>query len=132
MGDARLIRHWGKIKSVRANAAALCLASEEAGGFGVWLGGWSGTRTVELWDELAGRFSQLGGNSGAYFLRMAGKDTFLATPDVARALDFWGVSDGAIKSKRGRVQMQKAFDLWAGETGRPLCQLGMILALSTD
>ncbi len=132
MGDARLIRHWGKIKSVRANAAALHQRSEEAGGFGAWLGGWPGTRTVELWAELAARFSQLGGNSGPYFLRMAGKDTFLTTPDVARALDFWGVSDGAIKSKRARALIQKAFDAWADETGRPLCQLSLILALSTD
>ena len=132
MGDARLIRHWGKIKSVRANAAALHQASGEAGGFGAWLGGWPGTRTVELWHDLAKRFSQLGGNSAPYFLRMAGRDTFLPTPDVARALDFWGVSDGAIKSKRGRARLQEAFDLWAGETGRPLCQLSMILALSTD
>ena len=132
MGDRRLIRHWGKIKSVRANAAALRQASGEAGGFGAWLGGWPGTRTVELWDELAKRFSQLGGKSAPYFLRMAGKDTFVLTPDVVRALEFWGVSDGNSKGKRARARIQEAFDLWAGETGRPLCQLSMILALSSD
>src|SRR5258708_34579620 len=34
MGDARLIRHWGKLKSVRDNAAAILEVSAEHRGFG--------------------------------------------------------------------------------------------------
>lgn len=131
MGDARLIRHWGKIKSVRANAAAMHEVSQESGGFGSWLAGWPGDDIVGLWAELAGRFSQLGGNSSPYFLRMAGKDTFLLTGDVTRALERWGAVDGPPKGKRARARVQEAFNAWAGESGRPLCQLSMILALST-
>jgi 3-methyladenine DNA glycosylase Tag len=74
MKDARLIRHWGKIKSVRENAAAVQDVAQEAGGIGAWLAGWPGSDIVGLWDELASRFSQMGGHSGPYFLRMAGKD----------------------------------------------------------
>ena len=34
MAEARIIRHWGKIESVRTNAAAICEIGEEAGGMG--------------------------------------------------------------------------------------------------
>src|SRR5499426_724586 len=48
MNDTRLIRHWGKIKSVRSNAAAMQEIAEEHGGFGAWLAGWPGADIVGL------------------------------------------------------------------------------------
>ena len=71
-----------------------CDLGEDKGGFGAYLAGWPGAEMVGLWDDLAKRFSHLGGNSAPYFLRMAGKDTFLLTNDVARALQHWGVPLG--------------------------------------
>ena len=130
MKDARLIRHWGKLKSVPANAAAMCEVSEGNGGFGAWLAGWPGERVVELWDELAKRFKQMGGNSGPSFLRMAGKDTFILTEDVVKALNRWGGFDGTPKGKGDRRKVQEAFNAWAAESGRPLCQISRILAIS--
>lgn len=130
MKDARLIRHWGKIKSVRDNAAAVRAIAEDNGSFGAWLADWPAENIVGLWDEIAGRFSQMGGNSGPYFLRMAGKDTFLLTHDVVTALNGLRVVRGEAKSKADRAKVQVAFNAWAKETGRPLCQLSMILALS--
>jgi 3-methyladenine DNA glycosylase Tag len=122
--------------AVRANAAAICAIADEAGSFGAYLAGWPGAEAVGLWDDLAKRFSHLGGNSGAYFLRMAGKDTFLLTGDVARALQHWGVPWGAVdkppKGKGDRRRVQATFNGWTAETGRPLCRLSMILALSAD
>ena len=61
----RLIRHWGKLKSVRDNAAAMIAIAEEHGSFGAWLADWPGSDIVELWEALAKRFSQMGGNSGS-------------------------------------------------------------------
>jgi len=132
MGNTRLIRHWSKIKSVRANAAAISAVSEESGGFGAYLADWPSEIVVGLWDDLAKRFSNLGGASGPYFLRMAGKDTFILTPSVVKALIHWGAVDGEPKGKRARAQVQETFNAWAEETGRPLCQLSMILAQSVD
>ena len=37
LGDARLIRHWGKLKSVRDNAAAMLDIVAEHKSFGAWL-----------------------------------------------------------------------------------------------
>ena len=132
MGESRIIRHWGKIRAVHANATAICAIAEEADGFGAWLAGWQPEQTVQLWQELAKRFSQLGGNSGPYFLRMAGKDTFVPTPAVLKALQHWRLYDGTGKGKREQRKLQDVFDALAAECGLPFCQISMTLAASVD
>jgi 3-methyladenine DNA glycosylase Tag len=132
LGDTRLIRHWGKLKSVRDNAAAMIGVAEEHGSFGAWLADWPGTGIVELWETLAKGFNQMGGNSGPTFLRMVGKDTFILTPSVTAALKHWGVVDAPPKNRKDRAAVQSCFNSWAAETGRPLCQLSLILAASIE
>jgi len=132
MKDASLIRHFGKLRSVQANAAALCGIAEEKGGFGRYLADWPGDAIVGLWDGLAKRCQQMGGNSGPMFLRMAGKDSFILTDSVARALVHWGAVAAPPKGKGDRKTVQAVFNGWAAATGRPLCQLSMILAHSID
>jgi 3-methyladenine DNA glycosylase Tag len=132
LGDTRLIRHWGKLKSVRDNAAAMIGVAEEHGSFGAWLADWPGTGIVELWETLAKRFNQMGGNSGPTFLRMVGKDTLILTPSVTAALKHWGVVDAPPKNRKDRAAVQSCFNSWAAETGRPLCQLSLILAASIE
>ncbi len=130
MAERRIIRHWGKIKAVRNNAAAMIEVSESHQGFGAYLAGWPTTDIMGLWRDLARRFNQMGGNSAPYFLRMAGKDTFLLTGDVVRALIGAGVVTRKPGAKDERAAVQQAFNRWAAETGRSLCQLSKILALS--
>jgi 3-methyladenine DNA glycosylase Tag len=132
MNDRRLIRHWGKIKSVRSNAAAMQEIAGQHGSFGAYLAGWPGTDTVGLWGDLAKRFQQMGGNSGPYFLRMAGKDTFVLTTSVIAGLNHWKAFADEPKTKADRAKVQAAFNGWAGETGLPLAHLSMTLALSVD
>jgi 3-methyladenine DNA glycosylase Tag len=132
LADSRVIRHWGKLKSVRDNAAAMITVAEEHGGFGAWLADWPGTNIVELWEALAKRFSQMGGNSGPTFLRMVGKDTFILTQSVTAALKRWGAIDAPPKNRKDRAAVQACFNAWAAETGRPLCQLSLILAASIE
>lgn len=132
LADRRLIRHLPKMRAVRHNAAAIRALRGEAGGFGAWLASWPEEDIVGLWDELGRRMSQLGGSSAPYFLRMAGKDTFILTGHVGRALQRWAIIDGAPAGKTGRRIAQQAFNRWREETGRPLCQLSQILALSVE
>lgn len=132
MRDARLIRHFGKLRSVRDNAAAMMALGRAQGGFGVWLADWPEGAVVGLWAELGRRFSQMGGNSAPAFLRMAGKDTFLLTDFVVRALNHWGAFDGTPKTRKDRDAIQARFNDWAIETGRPRAHLSMILAASVD
>jgi 3-methyladenine DNA glycosylase Tag len=132
MSDTRLIRHWGKLKSVRANAAALGEIAASSGSFGAWLADWPGSDIVGLWQALAKQFQQLGGNSSPYFLRMAGKDTFILTPSVVQALHHWKAFSGELKTKADRARVQQLFNGWAAATGQPLAHLSMTLALSVD
>jgi hypothetical protein len=104
----------------------------EAGSMGAWLADWPRDDVVGLWQELGKRFSQLGGNSGPYFLRMAGKDTFLLTDAVVKALNHWDAFVGSPKSKGDRRRVQEVFNAWHQASSRPLCQLSMILAASVD
>ncbi len=123
LGDKRLIRHWGKLKAVRDNAAAMLDVASGHGSFGAWLALWPGEDIVGLWEALAKRFRQMGGNSGPSFLRMVGKDTFILTPSVIAALKRWGAISAPPKNRQDRAAVQAAFNIWASETGRPLCQL---------
>jgi 3-methyladenine DNA glycosylase Tag len=132
LADRRLIRHWGKLKSVRDNAAAMLAIADEHGSFGGWLAGWPLGDIVGLWEALGKRFSQMGGNSGPSFLRMVGKDTFILTPAVVAGLKHWGVVAAPPKNRQDRATVQAAYNAWRAESGRPLCQLSLILAASTD
>lgn len=132
LGNAKLIRHFGKLKSVRDNAAAMIGVAEEHGSFAKWLAAWPGTDIVGLWDALAKRFSQMGGNSGPSFLRMVGKDTFVLTGSVCAGLKHWAGMAGPPKNRGERAAAQAVFNDWAAESGRPLCQLSLILAMSVD
>jgi 3-methyladenine DNA glycosylase Tag len=132
LGDARLIRHWGKLKSIRDNAAAMLAIGDEFGSFGAWIGTWPGSNIVGLWEALADRFSQMGGNSGPMLLRMVGKDTFILSPSVVAGLKRWAGMPKPPKNRADRAQAQACFNAWAAETGRPLSQLSLILAMSVD
>lgn len=132
LADKRLIGHLPKLRSIRANAAAMLEVAREAGSVGAWLAAWPGEDIVGLWDELQRRFSQMGGNSGPSFLRMVGKDTFILTDSVVKALVHWGAVAGPPKTKADRRAVQARFDAWHDETGLPLCRLSQILAMSVD
>ena len=133
MKDARLIRHLGKLRAVHANAVVVprCWPRSMA----AWaLSSPRGRETTSsrLWDELAKRFAQMGGNSAPRFLRMVGKDTFVLTPAVVTGLNHWGAFAGEPKSKADRAEVQAIFNAWAKETGLPLAHLSMTLAASVD
>jgi len=132
LGDARLIRHWGKLKSVRDNAAAMLDIAAEHKSFGAWLAAWPGDDIVGLWETLAKRFSQMGGNSGPSFLRMVGKDTFVLSPSVVAALKHWGAIPAPPKNRHDRAAVQACFNAWATATGQPLCHLSMTLGMSVE
>ena len=104
--------------------------AEEHKSFGAWLAAWPVTGIIELWEALAKRFSQMGGNSGPTFLRMAGKDTFILTPSVIAALKHWGAVDAPPKNRKDRATVQSAFNAWAAETGLPYVHLSRICAMS--
>lgn len=132
MQETRIIRHLGKLKSVPRNAQMLLDIRREFGSFGAFLAQWPEHDIVGLWRYLAKHGHQLGGLSAPRFLRMAGKDTFVLSDDVVAALVAQGIVTKRPTSQRDLALVQEAFNAWQAQSGRPLCQLSMLLALTVN
>ncbi|HLV17192.1 MAG TPA: DNA-3-methyladenine glycosylase I [Pseudomonas sp.] len=128
MGDTRLIRHAGKLASVPRNAQMVLEITRRHGSFGAFLADWPVEDITGLWRYLAKEGNQLGGLSAPRLLRMVGKDTFIPSEDVVAALKAQGIIDRAPTSQRDLAAVQAAFNRWREQSGRPLCQLSMMLA----
>jgi 3-methyladenine DNA glycosylase Tag len=128
MQDERLIRHLGKLKSVPRNAQFVLDVRKERGSFGALIADWPVSDIVGLWKYLAKHGNQLGGMSAPRFLRMVGKDTFIPTDDMVAALKAQEIVDKAPTSQKELAAVQAAFNQWHAESGRPLCQLSVMLA----
>jgi len=63
---------------------------------------------------------------------MAGKDTFILTYSVVKALQHWRVFAGEPKGKKDHARVGEIFSAWAEETGMPLAHLSMTLAASVE
>lgn len=128
MQNEKLIRHWGKIKSVRINANMMQEQAEKQGSFARFIADWPSEDIIGLWAYLKKHGNQLGGNSGPYFLRMIGKDTFILTDDVVAGLKAQGVIEKKPTAKRDLQKVQDCFNAWQQESGRPLCQISRLLS----
>ena len=128
MQDGRIIRHLGKLKSVPRNAQMILDVQRSHGSFGAFIADWPVEDITGLWKYLVKHGNQLGGLSAPRFLRMIGKDTFVPTGDMAAALIAQKVIDKAPTSQRDLATVQAVFNQWHAESGRPLCQLSVMLA----
>jgi len=125
-----IVRNATKIRSVRKNANFVREIKSEHGCFGNFIAAWPEEDIVGLWAVLKKRGDRLGGNSRAYFLRFVGKDTFIFAGDVVRVLIAQGVIDKAPTSNKALAAVQRAFNTWHDQSGRPLSQISRILAVS--
>lgn len=130
MQNRALIRHFGKIKATRVNALMVEEISRKAGSFGRFLADWPVEETQHLCTFLKKNGSQLGGNSGAYCLRIIGRDTYVLTDDVVTALKALGVIDKHPTAQRDMQRVQTAFNELQTQSGYDLCQLSRLLAYS--
>lgn len=132
MQDTRIIRHLGKLKSVPRNAQFMLDVAREKGSFGALIADWPVTDIVGLWKYLAKQGNQMGGLSAPRFLRMVGKDTFVPSNHVVAALVAQDVIDRQPTSQRDLATVQQAFNQWHAQSGRPMCQLSMMLAYTVN
>lgn len=131
MQNPRIIRHLVKLQTIPKNARfILDLKQEKNCNFGAFIASWPDTDTIGLWRLLGQRGARLGGRSAAGFLRLAGKDTFLLTSHVVARLIAAGIIPRTPTSRRDLQTVQDAFNHLRQQSGRPLCQLSSMLALS--
>lgn len=130
LSDKRIIRHGTKIRSVQQNALFLLDLAREQGSAGKAFAGWPVEDYIGLLALLKKRGARLGGNTGQYFLRFMGVDSFVLSRDVVGRLVAEGVVDGAPSSKKAMLAVQDAFNGWRSESGRSLTEISRVLAMS--
>lgn len=127
--DTRVVRNGAKLATVRANAAFL-MELRDQGGAGQVLGGWPSTGYIGLLEMLKKRGSRLGGTTGQYAMRFAGRDSFILSRDVTARLIAEGVIGKPATSRTAMKAVQGAFNTWMDQSGRTLTEISRVLALS--
>ena len=130
--DGRIIKNGKKINTVSVNATMILELDEESGSFVDLVADWPATDFIGLLDMLQKRGSRLGKLTSQYFLRSLGKDGYVFSRDVVAAIIDAGVIDKPPTSKADLQSVQNAFNVWADESGRGLCEISRILGLSID
>ncbi len=130
MGNEGIIRNYAKIKSAPHNAKLICDLAAEHGSAAKFFADWPEEDIVGLYDFLKKNGQRLSGSSAQFLFRQMGKDTFVFSQDVVKALIQQGVVDKEPKSKSAMAKVQEAFNRWAEESGRPLCHISRTLAMS--
>ncbi len=128
--DTRIIRNFIKVKSVRQNALFVQEISEKEGSFGEFIANWPSEQITQLWLYLKKHGSRLGGNTGPYFLRTVGKDTFLLTRDVVQYLIAQNLISKHPTSQRDLKLVQNAFNQWHQESGLSFADISRTIACS--
>ncbi|WP_323778485.1 DNA-3-methyladenine glycosylase I [Leisingera sp.] len=127
--DTRVVRNGAKLASVRENAAFL-MDLRADGGAGQVLGGWPSTDYTGLLEMLRKRGCRLGGSTGQYAMRFAGRDSFILSKDVTARLVAEGVIGKPAASKTAMKAVQAAFNTWMEQSGRTLTDISRVLAMS--
>lgn len=128
--DERIIRHWKKIKAIRANAQYLVDLAAEHGTAAKYFAHYPTTEYAGLLEDIRKRASFLGGTTGQYFLREMGKDSFILSRDVVAALTREKVFDGSPTSKSSMAAIQSAFNRWVEDGGNTLTRVSRVLAFT--
>jgi len=128
--DKRIIRNFTKVKSVRENAYFVKEIADKHDGFGRFIAEWPQDEITQLWLYLKKHGCRLGGNTGPYFLRAMGKDTFLLTRDIVSYLIGQGLVERHPNSQRDLKQVQATFNDWQQQSGRTMAQISKVVACS--
>jgi len=132
VSDERIIRNGQKIATVPHNAGLLLELADEYGSAAACFADWPDEDFCGLLDMLKKRGKRLGGNTGQMFLRFMGRDSFVLSNDVYRALIAAGIVDKMPKSKRDLAAVQVAFNTWRAESGWSMTHISRTLAMSVD
>jgi 3-methyladenine DNA glycosylase Tag len=130
LGDTRVIRSAPKIRSIQENAVFIQSVAAEHGTFGRRIADWPADDYFGLLDWLKKNGARLGGNTGAYAMRMLGRDGFMMTNDGVARLVAEGVIDKAPTSKAAKMAGQDAFNTWHVQSGRSYTEISRVLARS--
>lgn len=129
--DPRIVRNRQKVLCVQDNARFILDIAREHRSFGCFIADWPDDDLIGLFALLKKGGARLGGMTGQRVLRNMGRDTFIVTADVVRALQGAGVDirDNPTTQREMRL-IQGAFNAWHEQTGLPYSHLSRICAMS--
>lgn len=130
--DPKIIRHFGKVMTIRENAIMMSEIQAKHGSFAKFIAEFPENNIVELWQYLKKQGARLGGNTGAYTLRIMGKDTFLLSKDVEGYLRNHGIITTGRDTQSALKAAQQAFNHWHEQSGLPYCQISQCIAFSVN
>lgn len=130
--DPSIIRHFGKVMTIRENAIMMSEVQAKHDSFAQFVATYPSNNIVELWQYLKKHGAHLGGNTGAYTLRIMGKDTFLLTKDVEGYLRNQQILTTGRDTQAALKAAQSAFNHWHEESNLPYCQISQCIAYSVN
>ncbi|MEP3889513.1 MAG: DNA-3-methyladenine glycosylase I [Hellea sp.] len=130
--DKAIVRNPIKIKTVAPNARMILDMAAQAGSADKFIRGWASEDYIGLLSYLQKHGSHLGLNTASYALRFSGVPSFILSNDVTAALIHAGVIDKAVTSKKAKMAVQEAFNIWSQESGENLTYVSRVLAHSID
>ena len=131
LSDKGIVRNGQKISATIANARFVVETAKEHGSFGAFLDGWPVQQQAALLQHLNKFGPRLGSASAQFFLRFAGYDSWIASPDVCAALVRENVLDKPVATgKTALRKVDEAVNELQNQSGLPRAVISRILALS--
>ena len=130
VSDKRIVRYGAKIKAVQHNAYFINQLARESGSAGAAFANWPPDDYSGLLAMLKKRGARLGGNTGQYFLRFMGVDSYILSRDVIARLVAEGVIEKAPTSQKAMASVQDAFNTWRQQSSCSLTEISKVLAMS--
>ena len=130
--DPAIIRHLGKVMTIRENAIMISEIQAKHGSFSEFIADYPTDSLIELWAQLKKDGARLGGNTGPYTLRIMGKDTFLLTRDVEGYLRKTSIITTGKDTQSAKNASQAAFNFWHEQSGLPYCQISQCIAYGVN
>lgn len=128
--DERIVRNYNKVKTIAVNTMMIHTTAQEYGSFGKFINDWPSEDIIGLWAWLKKHGSRLGGNTGAYSLRVMGKDTFLLSRDAESYFRSHKIIDGGLQTKKSLTAIQAFFNEMQQQSGLSLQEISQTLSYS--
>ena len=128
--DERIVRNFNKVKTIAVNTMMIHSTAQEHGSFSQFINDWSSEDIIGLWAWLKKHGARLGGNTGAYSLRVMGKDTFILSRDAESYFRSHKIIDGGLQTKKSLTAIQAFFNEMQQQSGLSLQEISQTLSYS--
>lgn len=128
--DERIVRNYNKVKTIEVNTMMIHSTAQEHGSFSQFINDWSSEDIIGLWAWLKKHGARLGGNTGAYSLRVMGKDTFVLSRDAESYFRSHKIIDGGLQTKKSLTAIQAFFNEMQQQSGLSLQEISQTLSYS--